>query len=64
MNINAEKYGAYTEKDWYDNDVMRMGEKGAKMFRRGAPRAKKLGLWKLARKELYQYIGKDLDFVK
>lgn len=63
MNINAEKYGAYTEEDWYKNDVTRMGEEGAKRFRRSVPRAK-WGLWKLARKELYRYIGKDLPMVK
>ena len=64
MHVNAAKYGAFTEADWWNNDVERLSEEGAKRFRRGVLRARKWKLWKLARKELYQYIGKDLDFVK
>ena len=63
MYINPEKYSAFTDEDWYKSYVTRMTEKGAKLFYRGARRAK-LGLWKLARKELCRYIGKDLKFVK
>lgn len=63
MNINATKYGAFTEEDWYSNDVKRLGAKGVKRLHRGIRRAK-WKLWKLARKELYRYIGKDLDMVK
>lgn len=63
MYLNAEKYGAYTDKDWYDHDTKWMGTKGADRLRRGAKRAK-LGLWKLARKELCQYIARELPFVK
>ena len=63
MYVNAEKYGAFTPQDWYDYDARWMGTKGADRLRRGVKRAK-LGLWKLARKELQQYIGKNLPFVK
>lgn len=61
--LNAEKYGAYTDKDWYEYDARWMGTEGADMLREGAKRAE-LGLWKQAREELSQYIGIDLPFVK
>ena len=60
--LNAEKYGAYTEQDWYDYDARWMGTEGADLLRQGAKRAE-LGLWKNARKELIEYIGKNLSFV-
>ena len=63
MFINAEKYGAYTEQDWYDYDAKWMGKKGADDLRKGLKRVK-LRLWKLTRKKLQRYIGIDLDFVK
>ena len=64
MHVNAAKYGAFTAEDWHNNDVERLGEEGARRFHKGAPRAQKWPLWKLARKDLYRYIGKDLDYVK
>ncbi len=61
--LNAEKYGAYTDQDWYAYDAKWMGTEGADMLREGAKRAE-LGLWKQTRKELQQYIGINLPFVK
>lgn len=63
LYFNKEKYSAYTDKDWYDYDAKWMGTKGADMVRAGVKRSK-LRLWKLARKELFRYIGKELEFVK
>jgi len=60
--LNAEKYGAYTDQDWYDYDARWMGTEGADMLRQGAKRVEQ-GLWKRARKELIEYIGKNLPFV-
>jgi poly-gamma-glutamate synthesis protein (capsule biosynthesis protein) len=60
--LNAEKYGAYTDQDWYDYDARWMGTEGADMLHQGAKRVEQ-GLWKRARKELIEYIGKNLPFV-
>ncbi len=63
MYLNAEKYGTYTDQDWYNYDAGWMGTEGADMLREGVERAN-LGLWKETRKALQLYIGKELDFVK
>jgi len=60
--INEAKYGAFTKEQWFDYDSERLTEQGALDFYQSTERAK-AGAWKQARKELYQYIGKDLDFV-
>ena len=60
--LNAEKYGAYTDQDWYDYDARWMGTEGADLLRQGAKRAE-MGLWKNARKELIEYVGKNLPMV-
>lgn len=60
--INEAKYGAFTKEQWFTYDSERLTEQGALDFYQSTERAKQ-GAWKNARKELYQYIGKDLDFV-
>ena len=57
--LNPEKYGAYTDKDWYDYDAKWMGTEGADKLRTGLKRYE-LGLWKAARKELVEYISINL----
>ena len=63
MYVNPEKYGAYTPQDWYDYDARWMGTKAADDLHKGVKRVK-WRLWKLARKKLQKYIGKDLPYVK
>ena len=64
LYVNPEKYGAYTPKDWYDYDARWMGTKGADDLHKGVKRAARWKLWKLARKKLQKYIGKDLPYMK
>ena len=61
--INEAKYGAFTKEEWFKYDSERLTEQGALDMYQSNERAKD-GKWKNARKELYQYIGKDLDYVK
>ena len=61
--INKAKYGAFTKEQWFNYDSERLTEQGALDMYQSTERAK-VGAWKQTRKELYQYIGKDLDFVK
>lgn len=61
--INEAKYGAFTKEDWLRYDSERLTEQGALDMYQSNDRAQD-GKWKKARKELYQYIGKDLDYVK
>lgn len=60
MTVNAAKYGAFTEEEWYQYNVKRMGEDGARRYYRGL-KTVKLRLWKLARKKLVDYISKGLE---
>ena len=63
MYVNAEKYGAYSAQDWYEYDARWMGKENADKLHKGAKLAK-MGLWRLARKQLRDYVGMNLPWAR
>ena len=55
--VNPQKYGSYTPEEWNKTYIKRWGEEATQRIHWGR-KAYKLGLWKLGKRELVDYIHK------
>lgn len=56
-HVNPEKFGSFTPEEWNATYIQRWGEEATARIHRGR-KAYKLGIWKLAKHELVDYIHK------